>query len=171
MAAQSLTQQLDDRHSLTGRKFPYGNLVLAEFPSFFIVVITQIDARRVIATLFGTVEPHEVDDTPSRGGCLYGLVPYCRSMRKHPAAWLLAALITLGAPQAVPLARVQQKAQICAIVCVFEARRPQHVPRQRQTRGYVRPNPRSSCRYELPTVIRRFWNSRFARPPPFPALA
>ena len=92
-------------------------------------------------------------------------------MKKHPATWLLAILVALGAGQAVPLSSLQRSLETRAIVRVVKVRRDQHVPRERATREYAHEDSRVSYSNDLPTVIRHFWNARLLRAPPLSSIA
>ena len=92
-------------------------------------------------------------------------------MKKHPATWLLAILVALGAGQAVPLSSSQRSPETCAIVQVVKVRREQHVPRVRATRGYTNRGSAVSYSNDLPTVVRHFWNARLLRAPPLSSIA
>ena len=91
-------------------------------------------------------------------------------MKKHPATWLLALLVALGAGQAVPLTSLRQSLETSAIMKIIKVRRQQHVLRERATRGYTSQDSRVSYSNDLPILIRHFWNARLLRAPPFSSI-
>lgn len=91
-------------------------------------------------------------------------------MKKHPATWLLALLVALGAGQAVPLSSLRQSLETCIIMKVIKVRRKQQVPRERASGVYgIRP-VQAFPRIDFPTVVRFFWNARLLRGPPLSSI-
>ena len=91
-------------------------------------------------------------------------------MKKHPATWLLALIVALGAGQAVPLSSLRQSLETCAIMKIIKVRRQQHAPRERATRANINQDFQVSHSNDLPTVIRHFWNARLLRAPPLSSI-
>jgi hypothetical protein len=87
-------------------------------------------------------------------------------MKKHPATWLLALIVALGAEQAIPLSSLRRSPETCVIMKVIAVRRKQQVPRERATREYSSLHVQDAPSYGLLTVIRYFWNARLLRAPP-----
>jgi hypothetical protein len=92
-------------------------------------------------------------------------------MKKHPATWLLAALVALGAGQAVPLSSLQGSPETSAIVQVAKERREQRVHRDRAIRKYPNPDAGVSYRNDFPKVIHSSWAARLLRAPPLSSIA
>jgi len=87
-------------------------------------------------------------------------------MKKHPATWLLALLVALGAGQAIPFSSLRRTFETCVIMKVVKVRRKQQMPRERATRACLNRRVQAAPSDELPTVIRYFWNARLLRAPP-----
>ena len=87
-------------------------------------------------------------------------------MKKHPATWLLALLVALGAGQGIPLSSLRQNLETCVIMKIIKVRRKQQLPRECAGRKYAIPHVETFQRINLPTVIRYFWNARLLRAPP-----
>jgi hypothetical protein len=87
-------------------------------------------------------------------------------MKKHPATWLLALLVALGAAQAVPLSSLRRRLETCAILKIIKVRRKQQVPRERAARTCADRRAQVTQSYDLPTIVRYFWNARLLRAPP-----
>jgi hypothetical protein len=92
-------------------------------------------------------------------------------MKEHPATWLLAILVALGAGQAVPLSSLRRSPETCALVQVVRARREQLVRRERATPGYTDQDPWIPYSHDLLTAICLFWNARLLRAPPLSFVA
>jgi hypothetical protein len=92
-------------------------------------------------------------------------------MKKHPATWLLAVLVVLGAGHALPLSSLQGRRETCPIVQVAKVRREQHIPRARPTRICANRSTAVSYSNDLPIVVRHFWSARLLRAPPLSSIA
>ena len=97
-------------------------------------------------------------------------MPYSRSMKKHPAAWLLAVLVALGAGQAVPLSSLQGSPETSAIELVVKVRREKRVLREHATRRYLKQDARVSYFSGLSTFVHNTWNSTLLRAPPLVSI-
>jgi hypothetical protein len=109
--------------------------------------------------------------TSGRDGSARLSVSYSRSMKKHPATWLLAALVALGAGQAVPLSSLQRSPETSAIVRVVNERREQRVHRERSIRKYPNLDAGVSHSNDFPKVIPGSWAARLLRAPPLSSIA
>ncbi len=87
-------------------------------------------------------------------------------MKKHPATWLLALLVALGAGQPIPLSSLRRSLETCVIMKVIKMRRLQQVLRERAARMCAHRRVQVTQSYDLPTVVRYFWNARLLRAPP-----
>jgi hypothetical protein len=87
-------------------------------------------------------------------------------MNKHPATWLLAMLVALGAGQAIPLSSLRRSLETCVIMKAIKVRRLQQVPRERAARTCAHRRVQVAQSYDLPTLVRYFWNARLLRAPP-----
>jgi len=92
-------------------------------------------------------------------------------MKKHPATWLLAALVALGAGQAGPLSSWQRSPEASAIVRVVKQRREQRIHRERAIRKFPNLNAGVSNSNDFPRVIDNSWSARLLRAPPLSSLA
>jgi len=98
-------------------------------------------------------------------------VSYSPPMKNHPAAWLLAVLVALGAGQAVPLSSVQRSREAFGVVQVVKLRRERHARRGGVTRSYPIHDSGNFYSNDLLTIIQDFWSVRLLRAPPLSSIA
>jgi hypothetical protein len=87
-------------------------------------------------------------------------------MKKHPATWLLAVLVALGAGQAGALSSLKVSREACALVQDAKVRRDQHRRRERAILGFPNRESRIFDIHNFARVIRNSSSARFLRAPP-----